>query len=320
MAYTIDERTVPAGDRAWIEVSVTEDADGRAVTVPVHVVHGGDGPVLWVQGCLHGPEQVGAYSIREFLDDLDPSTLRGTVLGLPVVNRTAFAAKRRESPVDGKDLNRTFPGSADGTFSDMLAHAVYTLAREHADYVVDMHTGGNEFMIPGYSIFPATGDEVERETRELCRVADLPYVVGIPPGDLDGAMYAELAAEGVPAIITETGGEGRLHDEHVRNAGRSLRNVARHVGVVPGEPTLESEPSVHDGLDIVESHTGGFFEATVSGNEHVRAGDELATITDTRGRTRETVTAPYDAVAVAVRTYAVARPGDWILELTPDAS
>lgn len=318
MTYEFDEQSIPAKTVEWIDVPVTQDAEMSQHSLSVCVVNGAsEGPVLWLQGCLHGPEQIGPYAIRTLLQEISPSDVAGTIIATPVVNKTAFAHKQRESPLDKKDLNRTFPGSADGTFTDVLADRVFSLAADHANYVVDMHTGGNEFMIPGYSIFPLTGNAQEDETRELCEVTDLPYAIGISAEDLGGAMYSQLAHVGIPAIITETGGEGRLHDEHVSNAVTALRNVARYLDVLPGDPEISNEPSFHEGLDILQSHAGGFFELEVGINEPVAEGTTMAEITDLRGPVVETIEAPYDAVVVAARTYAIARPGDWIFELTP---
>lgn len=317
MPFEIDGQLIDPGSSSWIEVPVTQDVDMSQVSMSVCVINGAsDGPTLWLQGCLHGPEHVGPYAIRSLLEEVSPSEVSGTIIAVPVVNKTAFVNKQRESPIDKMDLNRNFPGAADGSFSQTLANRVLSLAVEHADYVVDMHTGGNEFMIPGYSIFPLD-ESVEEETRELCEITDLPYAIGIAAEHLGGAMYMQLAQQGIPAIITETGGEGRLHEEHVANATTAIRNVAQHLDILPGQPTRTTDPSFHEGLDILQTHTGGFFELEVGINEPVSEGEIMARITNLQGTVTETLEAPYDAVVVAARTYAIARPGDWTFEITP---
>lgn len=318
MTFKIDGRSIAPGSAEWIDVVVTQDADMSQLSMSVCIVNGtDDGPVLWLQGCLHGPEQVGPFAIRTLLEEISPSEIRGTIVAVPVVNTTAFANKQRESPLDKKDLNRNFPGAPDGSFSEALADRVFSLAAEHADYFVDMHTGGNEFIIPGYSIFPLGAELVEAETQELCEITDLPYAIGISSADLGGAMYSQLAQQGIPAIITETGGEGRLHETHVSSATTAIRNVGRHIDVLSGEPERSNEPSFHEGLDILQSQAGGFFELEVGINEPVEEGTTMAKITNIRGDVVETFEVPYDAVVVAARTYAIARPGDWTFEITP---
>lgn len=318
MAYSFEKQQVRTGEKEWIDIPVTTDADMREITIPACVVHGGDGPVVWMQGCVHGPEHVGAVGVRNFVTELDPDDVSGTVIGIPVVNRLAFANKQRTAPIDHMDLNRNFPGSQDGSFTEQLADAVLQRAKEHADYFVDLHTGGNEFLIPGYSIYPVTGDEVESRSIDLCEAADLPYAVGLSRSDLGGAMFSEMADHGVPSTILETGGEGRLHEEHVANAIRGLENICTEVDVLQGAVETENTVSIHQSMAIPQAHAGGLFEAEVEGNTTVSEGQRLATITDLTGETKEVIESPYDGVVVAVRTYAIARPGDWLFELTPE--
>lgn len=318
MAYKFQGKEIDAGETEWVEVNVTQDVDMTKLSFTTCVLNGSrDGPVFWVQGCLHGPEQIGPYAIRSFLEAISPSDVSGTIIATPVVNGAAFNNKQRESPLDKKDLNRQFPGSKDGSFSDLLAHKIFSLASKHADTVVDMHTGGNEFMIPGYSIYPTTNDDVESTTRRLCEASDLPYAVGISAKELGGAMYSQLVKNEIPAIITETGGEGRLHEEHISNAVTALRNVARSLEILEGPPNRSNETSFHQGLDILQSKTGGFFELEVEMNQPVDKGTTMAEVTNLQGEAVESIIAPYDAIVVAARTYAVARPGDWVFEITP---
>jgi predicted deacylase len=318
MAYEFQGRSIEAGETEWIEVNVTHDVDMTPLSFSTCVLNGtSDGPVYWIQGCLHGPEQIGAYAIRSFLDDINPTDVSGTIIATPVVNGTAFNNKQRESPLDKKDLNRQFPGSKKGSFSDLLANQIFSLGCEHADAVVDMHTGGNEFMIPGYSIYPTTNNEIESTTKRLCEATDLPYAIGISAKELGDAMYSQLAKNGIPAIITETGGEGRLHEEHISNAVTALWNVARSLDVLEGPPNQSNETSFHEGLDILQSKTGGFFELEVPMNQPIDEGVTMAKITNLQGEIVESIEAPYDAIVVAARTYAVTRPGDWVFEITP---
>lgn len=317
MAYSFAGAEVGKGQKRWIEVPVTTDADDRDVVMQACVIHGGGGPVFWTQGCLHGPEHVGAVAIRNFVRDLDPSGVDGTIIGIPVVNQVAFKNKVRTAPIDHQDLNRSFPGSDNGSFTEILADTVYSLANDHADYLIDIHTGGNEFIIPGYSIYPQTGNDVEQTTLELCRVADLPYTIRIPQEFLQGAMYAAMAKEGIPSIILESGGEGRLHQEYVDNAERALVNLACHLDMIDGEPEQRNRVSEHETMEILKAKTGGIFEAEIEGNERVQEGQTLARITDVTGEIKEEIESPYNGIAVAVRTYSIARPGDWVFELTP---
>ena len=105
------------------DFAVVRLADGSWLTVPVKVAVGNrPRPRLVALAGVHGDEPEGMLSLLDFWDTCDPGRLQGTVILVPVANPPAFAAHQRRSPLDGLDLNRTFPGKADGTPSERLAY------------------------------------------------------------------------------------------------------------------------------------------------------------------------------------------------------
>ena len=101
-----------------------------------------DGPTLFLTGAVHGDEYEGPAAIHHIFNTLDLSRLHGRVIGLPVVNLAAYRARSRISPVDGIDLNRTFPGADQPSQSYRLAQTIFTTFVESCDILVDLHSGG----------------------------------------------------------------------------------------------------------------------------------------------------------------------------------
>jgi predicted deacylase len=317
MSWRFAGTTVPADSATWTTIPVTADAAGSDLDVPVYLINGGDGPVLWYQACTHGDEHTGSIALRDFALSLSPGRVDGRIVAIPIANRSAFDSKSRTAPIDNRDLNRQFPGREDGTYSELLARRLSEHASRHADYIVDLHSGRTETYIEGYSIFLKTGDEVERESRDLCRAVEFPHAIGIERDSIRGLLFGYLAADGVPSIITESGGEGRLHPSHVDDTDHAIRQIARATGLLDAPADPQREVQFHEGLNFLKARTGGYFERRVEANERVSNGEELAIITDVKGETVQAVTAPYDGVVVSVRTFGVARPGDPLFELTP---
>jgi predicted deacylase len=314
MTFKFNNFSINTGTSNWVEITTTEDADMNNLSIPVLVVHGGEGPVLWMQGCVHGSEHSGSLALRDYLLNLDPKSLSGTIIGVPVVNRSAFAAKRRTSPIDDLDLNRTFPGDPTNSFTHKLAATLFNKITAHADYVVDLHTGGNQFLIPGYTIFAPTNNETERQSRQMCSAADLPYAVSPPLETFAGALYGEVAKKSIPAIVVEIGGEGRIRQHHLERTVEVVRNIPRQLGML-SEPVVRNNDVIfREKLSIARASVGGIFECNIEGNKPVEKGDLLAKITDIKGRTKQRLEAPYDAIPIAVGTYGVVRPGDWVFE------
>jgi hypothetical protein len=307
---------VDTGEKRWIDVPVATDADLSEYVVPVCVINGGEGPTLWLQGALHGSEHVGGVALRDFLNEVSPADLEGTIIGVPVANPTAFAAKNRLSPVDSNDVNRRFPGDPGGTFSEILADTLFSLAVEHADFFADFHNGGNEYDVPGFSIYSTTGDEAEQQAKALVVAAGLPYAVGIDR-EFGGSLTTELAPRGIPAAVIEIGGKGHISDEYYQENRRIFEDLAREVGVMGGSVSHDVEPEFFDELEWIRTPHGGIFETEVDANTEVSEGETIATVSNIKGEVLAEFEAPYDSVVLCVRSYPVARPGDWVIEVTP---
>ena len=111
--------------------------------IPLIVVNGTEhGPVLCVDAGVHGDEYDGQEAIRRVLAETDPASLRGTLVGIPCMNTPAFEAAARTSGLDHLNLNRIFPGDAEGSYSLRLAATFVEQVVPVIDALVDLHTGG----------------------------------------------------------------------------------------------------------------------------------------------------------------------------------
>ena len=123
---TIGTVNVAPGEKAYGGIETNTSVFGEKEIIPIIVVRGKkDGPILWLNGATHGDEPEGPYSIFMALDDIDPESLAGTVVAVPVMNVGAFAAGNRGNPLDtfAYDLNRVYPGRPDGYPTERIADA-----------------------------------------------------------------------------------------------------------------------------------------------------------------------------------------------------
>jgi len=320
MTLVLDNREIEPGTATWLELPVGTDADMRPITLRVRVLAGeSDGSTLWLQGNLHGDESIGAKAIRDFALDVDPAAVEGAIVAVPVANPIDFLQKERGTRVNyhgPRDAGRAFPGDPEGSFPAQLAATLFDLADGIADYYVEAHSADKEVCIdPGFCGVARTGDRTRERSLALATTADLPHVISFPESIVDGFMFAELAGRGVPGFMIEAGSGGAHHDEAYEAYRRCLGNVAREVGVLPGEPTRTADPTIHTDFAFVTTGVGGFVETAVSNGQRVEAGEELGRVTNLEGDVEELIRAPDDGVVVATRTYPVARPGDTFAEL-----
>ncbi len=157
-----------------IESRMIEVPDGidAGTQIPLTTISGaGPGPVLALVAGNHGYEYPPVLALQKLRSQVAPAQLSGTVIMVHVANMPSFVGRTVYfSPVDGKNLNRVYPGRRDGTVSERIAFAITTQVIEKADYVLDLHCGdGNESLRPYvYQVVPA--DE-ETECRDRLRLA-----------------------------------------------------------------------------------------------------------------------------------------------------
>src|SRR5215468_1303065 len=233
-------RGAPAG-RLTCEVTDIRryTADFAGLEVPVVEVTGtGPGPRLSVVAGVHGCEYASMAGARRWVNSLHGRSLRGTVTVVPVVNVPAFRARSPFIvPEDGKNLNRCFPGSPDGTLAERLAFAVFSRVIAGSDALVDMHAGDLVEALEPFVMYD--GGPAEADARGLATAYGLGYVLRQAPGPgqtVAGTTSAAAAAAGVPAIIAEAGGCGLVEEAAVAAHTRGLDGVLRHLGMAAGGP------------------------------------------------------------------------------------
>ncbi|TIU92189.1 MAG: peptidase M14, partial [Mesorhizobium sp.] len=127
---------------------VAKGADCEALSLPVFSLNKGEGPRLLITGGCHGNELEGPIVARRIIDWLPGAQTCGTVIILPELNPLAVQAWSRNTPIDGFNLNRVFPGRADGSVTERIADAVSRLLLPMADTVLDLHSFGPLWEFP----------------------------------------------------------------------------------------------------------------------------------------------------------------------------
>ena len=272
-----------------------------------------DGPRLSLLAGIHGCEYSSIAAVMRFMDALETRELAGSISAVPIVNLPSFRARTPfVVPEDGKNLNRCFPGSYEGTFTDALARAVFDELIEPCDVLIDLHGGDMVEALEPFSLYDAS--PVEESARALAVVFGLPYVVRSAPQDapIAGTTSSAAAAVGVPAVIAEAGGRGLLEERAVRLHLEGLRNALCHLGMLPGAPRMPASMR-HVGRFVwLRSEAEGWWEADIEAGDEVTSGSRLGVIRDSYGGVRESVLAPEDGVVLFLTT-SPAMPAEGLL-------
>lgn len=274
------------------------------------------GPVFLVTAGVHGDEYEGMEGIRRFVEQLDPASLRGTVIGIPLVNERAFEAMQRTHPGDQLDLARAFPGKFDGRPTERLAWALRHCVLPQCDFYCDIHAAGIHYEIAPLTGYQLGEDSFNERQYRACAAFGLPIIWAT--GYLPGRSLSAAREAGVPAIYAEYAGGGDCRAADVAHCAEALQRVAAALGMLEPAPQLPFEGAlVQDDSDQAghlqaqgRAPASGFFRPRVKILDRVRRGDLLAEIADPLGRTLARIEAEQDGRVVMLRKTRYLRQGE----------
>ncbi|HJM50306.1 MAG TPA: succinylglutamate desuccinylase/aspartoacylase family protein [Alphaproteobacteria bacterium] len=287
------------------------------ITTPVNIMCGAKpGPVLWVQACIHGTEVGGAMGLLRLFKKLDPAKMSGTIIAIMATNPTAFRGFARNTPLDGENLNRLFPGDAKGPHSRQAAHTLFKTAMAVSDAMIDLHSGGDEAEVPFYAIYWNDGSEAGNQSARLARAAATPDIWASRDAWLGGCMMANYTRQGKPALIVECGGGGQVPEAHIDNYVNTVSGVAKAMGILPGRPPKQKKYRVVGECLLVFNKRGGYFLPAVEVGSVVKKGQIFGRIMDPHGRIIEELKSPNGPayVAALVRPYLPVYSGAMVAE------
>ncbi len=268
---------------------------GTELHVP-HVLLCGmeDGPTALISAGIHNAEYVGIQAAIELSNELDVQELRGNVIILPLANRSGFE-NRTMSMVweDGKNLNRVFPGDAEGSTAEKLAHTLFEVFIRNVDYYIDLHSGdGFEELIP-YAYYlgdaPAAG-----KAREMIECVNTKYFVRSKCRT--GGAYNLASVHGIPSVLIERGQLSLFSREEIEADKADVRNILRRIGILPGDYTTYEKTELAEFSDDAPC-TGCWYPEKQVG-DWFRKGEKLGEIRDYFGRSLFTEFAPCDGVLI----------------------
>ena len=293
------------------------DSAWGTVRIPIVVVKNGQGPGLLLTGGTHGDEYEGQIVLSELARSLQPETIRGRVIIIPSLHMPACLAGTRTSPIDGRDINRSFPGDAAGSFAQMLAHYVTVFLLPLVGTNIDLHSGGRSLeCIPCTMSHLLDDAEILEETRMLASVFGAPFHV--MNREVDGAFTFQSTAErlGVISLSSELGGACRVSLDGLDIARRGVRNVMVYLGIMQGASIdsgiVTRYKVIRSSRDYGFAPSGGIYAPSVPLGTSVKSGQVLGHVFNMEEPFTEpvSVTASRGGLLWCQRGQGIIAPGD----------
>ena len=203
----INNIEIKPGKNKTVELKISKLASGTSISIQAHIFRSkNEGPTIMIAGGVHGDEINGVEIVRRAVDSGIFHTLNcGTIIALPLVNIYGFINFSRELP-DGKDVNRSFPGSKNGSLASRVAHVITHQILPHIDLGLDFHTGGSS--IYNYPQVRAFRDDLK--SLELAKIFNAPLT--IESGLVPKSLRKEAHKKNIPMLVYEGGESLRLDD------------------------------------------------------------------------------------------------------------
>lgn len=287
------------------------------------------GPVVALLGGIHGDEDEGVLAVQQVCAVLEAEPLAaGTVRAVAVAHPAAYAADSRESPLDGCNLARCFPGSAAGSATERLAHELTENVIAGSDLLIDLHSAGKAYAMPSFAGYIEDGSPVAERSRRAAYAFGLPLVweheAPVPPG----RTLSAALERGIACVYVEGSGGGSLLAGEQERYVQGVLNVLADLGMLAGDraPAAGSEPprvmrGAGGDLDAsIVAAVSGRFVAAASAGAQLEKGDPIGAILDEDGRTAAEIRSPADATLVFVRRTARIAIGEAVCSLGPPAT
>lgn len=302
-------------------------AQEKNVSLPVTVINGsGEGPTLLLTAGIHGDEFPSMYALQQLQQSLDPKEMNGVLVVLHLANLDGFHGNRIAlNPKDEKNLNREFPGSADGTPTEQIADLLTREFIGKADFLIDMHSGSANQTLLNHVYSPFVGDEeLDALTFEFAKATGMQHIVmyGDRPRDPNNSIsYPNTAmTRGKPGLTTEIGHLAQTDEKSVAEALDVAKNAMYFLKMLPEKPKQHPEAIIYETIKYPKSSKTGFFKASVVIGDKVMSGQDIGTVTDYFGNLVETLKSPVNGTVMMVNQMPAIKNGQSVMAIGVEIS
>jgi predicted deacylase len=302
-ALVILDEAVEPGQRLRLALPTGESFTGSSVGTPLVVTRGVEpGPTVCLVGGIHGDELIGVEVVRQVMEEVEPQSLRGTLIGLPIANPYGFRRSSRYLP-DRRDLNRYFPGRERGSAASRIAYQIFEQIVRHCGFLVDFHTGSfhrtNLPQIRADVRYPAVAELARKFGSEI-----VVHSIG-----QFGTLRRAAVEAGIPSVTYEAGEPMRFASEEIRGGVFGVWRLLRALEMSRVQVDQPPPQRVYYQSRWVRADEGGILLTRIPLGARVSEGDVLGTITDPISSERSLVRSPVRGRVIGMAINQVVIPG-----------
>lgn len=269
------DTTIKKGQKAKVNIPVANLPSGTEIDLKAHVFRSkSSGPTLLLVGGLHGDEINGVEIVRRAIKNKLFNKLScGSVIAVPLLNVYGFINFSRGLP-DGKDVNRSFPGSKSGSLASRVAYKFTNEILPHATMAIDFHTGGSSI----FNYPQARFDPADKESEALALAMNLPFT--IQSKLISKSLRKTANTKGIPMVVFEGGESLRMDEDAIQHGVRAIQQVMIKNGMIATTDMEEVQSKLIANRYWIRAGKSGLLNLNKKVGDHVQKGDVLAKITD----------------------------------------
>ena len=303
-------KEIPEGKRTVLDLEVAKLHTRTTVKVPVIIERSlNPGPVVLLLAGIHGDETNGVGIIREIIDLGINKPKNGTIICIPVFNIFGYLIQTREFP-DGRDLNRMFPGTLNGSLASQFAYQFTKEIAPFVDYVIDFHTGGGE----RDNIAQIRCSKHDEKALELAKVFNPPMIVF--SNNITKSLRDTLHKMGKTVLLFEGGKSKELNPTIINEGVNGTKNVLIRLGVIEGEITVRETPIFVEKAKWLRASHSGMFKIRVANGSFVKKREVLGVIQDPFGEFKKKIYAPFNCHIFCINKTPIVNKGDALFHLS----
>ncbi len=285
--FSLLGKSIAPATRANLQWVAGQSFSGSPLRAPVVVVRGGaPGPTLCLTAAIHGDELNGVEVVRRILTGVEPQLLRGTLIGVPIVNLLGFSEGSRYLP-DRSDLNRFFPGDPRSNSAARIAYSLFDDIVRHCSVLVDLHTGS----------FKRSNLPQLRANLNLPQVAEFASRFGgiavLHNARERGTLREAATAAGIPAATLELGEPGFVQTEYVRYGVKAIRSLLGNLDMLNENPVWARPMRIFRRSRWLRAHHGGILNSRIELGQQVTEGELLGRIINPLTNDETAIRAPF---------------------------
>ncbi|WPR77183.1 M14 family metallopeptidase [Algoriphagus sp. NG3] len=279
---------------------------GDGDSIAVSIIKGMEqGPTFTVLAGIHGFEYPPILAVQRILKTIDPWQLKGSLIIVPVASEASFYGRSVFiHPKDGKNLNRVFPGKAQGSATEKIAAFISREIIPISDVFLDIHGGdAGEDLLPFVCYYERKDAPAQVELAKRLTIAagfeyNVIYPYALKAGQPSEYAFKEAVQQGKTALSIEAGKLGSTDSEDIEIIEKGIWNMLREMKMISGTVQKDVDQKWIYSPNYMKASNSGIFYSTIKAGDQVSKGEYLGSITTVFGEVIQEIHSEYEGIVL----------------------